>query len=85
MLETMFCVFMENLPEGIQEILKNATPERIEASPSTAFEMQNKSRIIDGNYAPQGEFDFKNASDLNQNREIQHYQNQGQIRTVCTF
>ena len=58
--------FAENVPEGIQEILKNATPERIEASFNRLWKCKQKAGIIDGNYAPQGELDFKNASDLNQ-------------------
>ncbi len=43
--------FAENVPEGIQEILKNATPERIEASFNRLWKCKQKAGIIDGNYA----------------------------------
>ena len=57
--------FAENVAEGIQEILKNATPERIEASFNRIWKCKQKAGIIDGNYAPQGELDFETASVLN--------------------
>ena len=58
--------FAENVAEGIQEILKNATPERIEASFNRLWKCKQKAGIIDGNTAPQGDLDFEAASVLNQ-------------------
>ena len=63
--------FAENVAEGIQEILKNATPERIEASFNRLWKCKQKAGIIDGNLAPQGKLDFENASILN--RKIADY------------
>ena len=57
--------FAENVAEGIQEILKNATPERIEASFNRLWKCKQKAGIIDGNYLPHGEFDFEATSILN--------------------
>jgi beta-N-acetylhexosaminidase len=57
--------FAENVAEGIQEILKNATPERIEASFNRLWKCKEKAGIIDGNFAPEGHLDFENASILN--------------------
>jgi beta-glucosidase-like glycosyl hydrolase len=58
--------FAENVAEGIQEILKNATPERIEASFNRLWKCKEKVGIINGNFAPEGHLDFENASILNQ-------------------
>jgi beta-N-acetylhexosaminidase len=58
--------FAENVAEGIQEILKNARPERIEASFNRLWKCKEKAGIINGNYAPEGKLDFENASILNQ-------------------
>ncbi|HEY6142436.1 MAG TPA: glycoside hydrolase family 3 N-terminal domain-containing protein [Flavobacterium sp.] len=58
--------FAENVPEGIQEILKNATPERIEASFNRLWKCKQKAGIINGNFAPEGKLDFETASVLNQ-------------------
>ena len=58
--------FAENVAEGIQEILKNASPKRIEASFNRLWKCKQKAGIIDGDFAPQGDLDFKAASDLNQ-------------------
>jgi beta-N-acetylhexosaminidase len=57
--------FAENVPEGIQEILKNATPERIEASYSRILKCKNKVGILSGNTNPIGKFDFKKTNELN--------------------
>ena len=58
--------FAENVAEGIQEILKHATPERIEASFNRLWKCKQKAGIIDGNFAPQGNLDFEAAAILNQ-------------------
>jgi beta-glucosidase-like glycosyl hydrolase len=57
--------FAENVAEGIQAILKNATPERIEASFNRLMKCKQKSGILDGNFAPEGVFDFESSSILN--------------------
>jgi hypothetical protein len=57
--------FAENVAEGIQEILKNATPERIEASFNRLWKCKQKAGILEGNSAPQGDFDFETTSILN--------------------
>ncbi len=60
--------FAENVAEGIQEILKNATPERIEASYNRIVKCKNKVGIISGNSSPTGSFDLNKTLELN--REI---------------
>ena len=57
--------FAENVAEGIQEILKNARPERIEASFNRLWKCKQKAGIIDGDFAPQGNLNFEMASALN--------------------
>ena len=61
--------FAENVPEGIQEILKNATSERIEASFNRIWKCKKKVGILDGNQVlPDVEntpFDFEITSKLN--------------------
>ncbi|HQF47486.1 MAG TPA: glycoside hydrolase family 3 N-terminal domain-containing protein [Flavobacterium alvei] len=57
--------FAENVAEGIQEILKNATPKRIEESFNRLWKCKQKAGILDGNFAPEGEFDFEATSILN--------------------
>ena len=58
--------FAENVAEGIQEILKNASPERIEASFNRLLKCKQKVGILTGNTDPQGILDFEGASVLNQ-------------------
>lgn len=58
--------FAENVPEGIQEILKNATPERVEVSFNRLMKCKQKAGILSGNTAPKGNFDFEKTSVLNQ-------------------
>ena len=60
--------FAENVAEGIQEILKNATPDRIEASYNRLMKCKTKVGILSGNTNPEGNFDLEKTSDLN--REI---------------
>jgi beta-N-acetylhexosaminidase len=57
--------FAENVAEGLQAILKNATPERIEASFNRLMKCKQKAGILDGNFAPEGAFDFESSSILN--------------------
>lgn len=58
--------FAENVGEGIQEILKNATPERIEASFNRLMKCKQKAGIITRTTNPQGNLDFEAATILNQ-------------------
>ncbi|MNS17902.1 putative lipoprotein YbbD precursor [compost metagenome] len=61
--------FAENVAEGIQEILKNATPERIQASFDRLWKCKQKAGIINGdNIFPSFsniDFDYKTTSELN--------------------
>ncbi|MDI5888328.1 glycoside hydrolase family 3 protein [Flavobacterium yafengii] len=61
--------FAENVPEGIQEILKNATPERIEASFQRIWKCKQKAGITDGKLSlpnlSENDFDFETTSKLN--------------------
>ena len=59
--------FAENVPEGIQEILNNATPERVEASYNRLMHCKRKAGILDKNYTVSGDLDFETASVLNRN------------------
>ncbi len=63
--------FAENVVEGIQEILKNATPERIEASLQRIMKCKQKAGLFEENKIPVAPFDFKATSDLN--RKIAQY------------
>lgn len=57
--------FAENVAEGIQEIFKNATPERIEASFNRLMKCKQKAGILEGDFAHEGKFDFEATSILN--------------------
>ncbi|MDZ4329446.1 MAG: glycoside hydrolase family 3 N-terminal domain-containing protein, partial [Flavobacterium sp.] len=61
--------FAENVPEGIQEILKNATPERIEASFQRIWKCKQKVGITDRKLnlpnLSENDFDFETTSKLN--------------------
>lgn len=57
--------FAENVPEGIQAILENASPERIEESFNRIWKLKEKAGIISYNQ-PKGNLDFEKASALNQ-------------------
>jgi len=61
--------FAENVAEGIQEILKNAKPERIEASFQRIWKCKQKAGIVDGKLSLPNlsatDFDFKTTSKLN--------------------
>jgi beta-glucosidase-like glycosyl hydrolase len=58
--------FAENVVEGIQEILKNATPERIEASFNRLMKCKEKAGILNGDVYPKGFFDLEASAILNQ-------------------
>ncbi|MGO4819309.1 glycoside hydrolase family 3 protein [Flavobacterium sp. W22_SRS_FP1] len=57
--------FAENVREGIQEILKNATPQRIEASYSRLMKCKQKVGILEGQQDEIVKLDFETASLLN--------------------
>ncbi|MBG6062922.1 beta-glucosidase-like glycosyl hydrolase [Flavobacterium sp. CG_9.1] len=61
--------FAENVPEGIQEILKKATTDRIEASFQRLWKCKQKAGIVDGNLSllnfSKSDFDFETTSELN--------------------
>lgn len=61
--------FTDNVAEGIQEILKNATPERIEASFKRLWKCKEKAGILSGkNIFPEttnNNFDFAKSTALN--------------------
>ncbi|MFT5964822.1 MAG: beta-N-acetylhexosaminidase [Flavobacterium sp.] len=57
--------FAENVREGIQEILKNASPLRIEASYSRLMKCKKKATILDNHQTNQVDLDFKMTSLLN--------------------
>jgi beta-N-acetylhexosaminidase len=63
--------FAENVAEGIQEILKNASPERIEASLNRILKCKQKAGLFDTNPTITRDFDFKTTSELN--RKIADY------------
>jgi len=57
--------FAENVPEGIEAILKNASPERIEESFSRIMKAKEKVGILSDNTFTSGELDFEKTSALN--------------------
>jgi beta-N-acetylhexosaminidase len=57
--------FAENVPEGIEEILKNASPERIEESFNRIMKAKEKAGILSENNFTSGELNFKKTSELN--------------------
>jgi beta-N-acetylhexosaminidase len=57
--------FAENVPEGIQEILKNASPERIEASYIRLMKCKEKAGLLTSNSDAMPELDFETAAMLN--------------------
>jgi beta-N-acetylhexosaminidase len=58
--------FAENVAEGIQEILRNASPERIEASYNRIMKCKEKTGILTSENDSEGTFDFEKTSYLNQ-------------------
>jgi beta-glucosidase-like glycosyl hydrolase len=57
--------FAENVPEGIQEILKNATAQRIEASYNRLIKCKQKAGLFNQKEESTTELDFATASILN--------------------
>ena len=61
--------FAENVAEGIQEILKNASPERIEESFNRLLKCKQKAGILDSKVPltilSENDFDFETTSTLN--------------------
>ncbi|KUJ62011.1 glycoside hydrolase [Flavobacteriaceae bacterium CRH] len=57
--------FAENVPEGIEAILKNASPERIEESFNRIMNAKKKVGILSVNEFTSGELNFEKASVLN--------------------
>ncbi|WP_348822512.1 glycoside hydrolase family 3 protein [Flavobacterium aestuarii] len=63
--------FAENVAEGIQEILKNASSERIEASLERIMKCKQKAGLFEADTAAGQDFDFEISSQLN--RKIADY------------
>ncbi|SHH25984.1 glycoside hydrolase family 3 protein [Flavobacterium defluvii] len=57
--------FAENVPEGIEAIYKNASPDRIEESFNRIMKAKEKAGILSGNTAASGELNFEKTSQLN--------------------
>ncbi|KQB37850.1 glycoside hydrolase family 3 protein [Flavobacterium aquidurense] len=57
--------FAENVPEGIEAILKNASPERIEESFNRIMKAKEKVGILSDTNFTSGELNFERASALN--------------------
>ena len=57
--------FAENVAEGIQEILKNASPERIEASFNRIWKCKQKAGLFDLKLTNTSPFDFEKTAELN--------------------
>jgi len=57
--------FAENVPEGIEAIFKNASPDRIFESYDRIRKAKEKVGILSGNEFTSGELDFEKASKLN--------------------
>ena len=58
--------FAENVAEGIQEILKNALPERIEASYNRLLQCKQKVGILNSDTFTVVELDFEKTAQINQ-------------------
>ncbi|WP_269235048.1 glycoside hydrolase family 3 protein [Flavobacterium flavigenum] len=57
--------FAENVPEGIEAIFQNASPDRIFESYDRIMNAKEKAGILSGNTSASGELNFRNASLLN--------------------
>lgn len=57
--------FAENVPEGIEAILKNASPERIEESFNRIRNAKEKVGLLNNSFNATGELNFEKASQLN--------------------
>lgn len=57
--------FAENVPEGIEAIYKNASPDRIFESYDRIMKAKEKAGVLSGNIVTLGELDFEKTSKLN--------------------
>ncbi len=57
--------FAENVPEGIEAILKNASPDRIEESFNRIMKAKEKVGLLNDSFSATGELNFEKASVLN--------------------
>jgi len=57
--------FAENVPEGIEAIFNNASPDRIFESYNRIMKAKEKAGILSGNTAVSGELNFEKTSELN--------------------
>jgi len=57
--------FAENVPEGIEAIYKNASPDRIFESYNRIMKAKEKAGILSGKTAVSGELDFEKTSKIN--------------------
>lgn len=57
--------FAENVPEGIQKILKNASPDRIEESFNRIMKAKEKAGLLNNSFAATGTLNFEKVSALN--------------------
>jgi len=57
--------FAENVPEGIEAIFKNASPDRIFESYTRIMKAKEKAGILSGNTTASGELNFEKTSQLN--------------------
>ncbi len=57
--------FAENVPEGIETILKNTSPERIEESFNRIMKAKEKVGLLNNSFAAAGTLNFEKASELN--------------------
>ncbi|KAF2516616.1 glycoside hydrolase family 3 protein [Flavobacterium foetidum] len=57
--------FAENVPDGIEAIYKNASPDRIFESYNRIMKAKGKAGILAGNTTASGELDFEKTSQLN--------------------
>ncbi|MEL1256128.1 glycoside hydrolase family 3 N-terminal domain-containing protein [Flavobacterium sp. DGU38] len=57
--------FAENVPEGIEAIYKNASPDRIFESYNRIMKAKEKAGILSGNTAVSGELNFEKTSEIN--------------------
>ena len=57
--------FAENVPEGIEAIYKNASPDRIFESYNRIMKAKEKAGVLSGNISASGELNFEKTSQLN--------------------
>lgn len=57
--------FAENVPEGIEAIFKNASPDRIFESYNRIMKAKEKAGLLNHSFSATGELNFEKASELN--------------------